>query len=178
MGYEGDRLAPLFSSEPSRIAARRMAKRGNEVLLATTVQNTPIDDSPFPSRPPGTARRSWREKPVGVPRVSLREEVYETGIETEDDVAVYLEYGTGLWGPKHAKYPILPKTPGGMLSFYSRKTGEWVLAHAVMHPGIHPQRPLATGVALTEHVLPEMMQPILEEMVAAAELRARTAVKA
>ena len=59
MGYEGARLAPLFTPEPSRRAARSIAKRGAEELHRLTVQNTPIDDSPYPSRAPGTARRSW-----------------------------------------------------------------------------------------------------------------------
>lgn len=169
MGYEGAKLAPVFSQVPSRWAARRMAVAGAERFREAVVQNTPIDDSPYPSRTPGTARRSWRTMPVVGPRVSLSAEVYETGIFTNDPVTRYLEEGTGLYGPKHRAYWIFPKQPGGMLHFYSRKTGQWVFANAVLHPGIHAQRPLATGAAITEHNLSKLLQPQLLEWKAAQE---------
>lgn len=173
MGYEGARLASLFTPALARKAARTMAARGAEELRVNTVQNTPIDDSPYPSRPPGTARASWHTKPVVGPIKSASAEVYETGVESEDDVTVFLEKGTGLYGPKGQKYWIFPKDPGGSLHFFSRKSGEWVTAKAVLHPGIHPQRPLATGAVLTEHELPATMQPILELWKREQELYAR-----
>lgn len=176
MGYSGARLAPLFSPEPAKVAAQAMVALGRRELLRETVQNTPIDDSPFPSRRPGTARASWHEKPVEKVSTGLAD-IYETGVITEDDVATYLEYGTGLYGPEHRPYIIRPKTPGGMLRFYSRREGRWVYARSVTHPGIHPQRPLQTAVALVEHRLPEMMAPILEAWIVAAELRGRTAAR-
>lgn len=177
MGYSGARLASLCHPEPSRITAFQMAKRGSEELLRATVQNTPIDDSPFPSRDPGTARRSWRVKPISIPLPSIREDVYHGGIETEDKVAFFLEYGTGLYGPEHRPYYIYPKDPSGHLTFYSRKLGRWITARRVLHPGIHPQRPLATGVALTEHTLSEVLSPLLKEWVNLMEAVARTAPK-
>lgn len=176
MGYTGDRLAPMFSPGPARVTAAALADAGADLLLSETVQNTPVDDSPYPSRPPGTARASWHKKPVVGPIPSLSEDIYETGIESEDNVVVFLEYGTGLYGPKHQSYIIRPKNPDGMLRFYSRKSGSWVLARQVTHPGIHPQRPLATGMALAEHRMPEHVQPIMEAWIRLAELQARRPV--
>lgn len=169
MGYEGGRLAPVFDSFPATWASRRMADAGAKRFREAVVQNTPIDDSPFPSRPPGTARRSWREKPVVGPVRTLSGETYETGIESDDKVLSFLETGTGLYGPKHRAYWIFPKQPGGRLHFYSRKTGQWVFANAVLHPGIHAQRPLATGAAIVEHTLAALLQPQLLEWKAAQE---------
>lgn len=172
MGYTGARLAPMFSPVPARITAAALAKAGAELLLKETVQNTPVDDSPFPSRVPGTARARWREKPIVGPVREEGEDVYRTGVETEDDVAVYLEYGTGLYGPEHRAYVIRPKDPDGYLRFYSRKNGQWVFAKSVLHPGIHPQRPLATGMVLAEHRMPAHVEPIMHAWIALAELNA------
>ena len=157
MGYTGAKLKPLFSPRPAKRAARKMAVRGAEEFKRNVVQNTPIDDSPFPSREPGTARKSWRVKPIEV-LTMLSADTYVTGVETEDPVARYLEEGTGLYGPKHKAYIIRPKDPDGYLRFYSRKTGQWVFAKQVLHPGIHAQRPLATGAAITEHQLAKTLQ--------------------
>lgn len=162
MGYSGDRLQNLFTPALSRRAARRMAERGAEEFRANTVQNTPINDHPHPSRPPGTARKGWTTKPVIGPIKAASHETYETGIESDDDVTVFLEYGTGLYGPKGQAYWIFPKDPDGFLSFFDRKTGDWVHAKAVHHPGIHAQRPLATGAVITEHEMVATMAPILE----------------
>lgn len=174
MGYEGAKLASLFTPALSRAAARDMAQIGAEELRVNTVQNTPIDDSPFPSRPPGTARASWKTKPVIGPIKTSSAEVYETGVESEDDVTLFLEQGTGLYGPKGQKYWIYPKDPGGALHFYSRKSGEWVTAKAVLHPGIHAQRPLATAAVITEHEMVATMTPRLERWKREQELYARS----
>lgn len=44
--------------------------------------------------------------------------------------------GSGLHGPKGAKYPIYPKNPKGLLKFFWRKKGRWVALKFVMHPGV------------------------------------------
>lgn len=173
MPYVGARLAPLFRPEPSRRAARRMTARGAEAWRRNVVQNTPIDDAPYPSRAPGTARRSWRTKPVVGPIQTLSAETYHSGVETEDDVASFLETGTGLYGPHHKAYIIRPKNPEGYLHFFDRKTGHWVFAKQVLHPGIHAQRPLATGAVITEHELGTILQPTLVQWIREVELLAR-----
>lgn len=45
-----------------------------------------------------------------------------------------VEGGSGLWGPKHTKYPIYPVRKK-MLRFYWRKVGHVVVLPKVMHPG-------------------------------------------
>lgn len=177
MGYTGAKLAPLFSTRLTRQTAHRLAAGGRDLLHDETVQNTPIDDSPYPSRRPGTARASWRKQPVSVPVRTPAGEVYTTGIISHDEVTSYLEYGTGLHGPYHRVIIIRPKHPDGMLRFWSRRDGRWVFAKEVRHPGIHAQRPLATGAALAEHRMAEKMMPVLEAWRVAWELEARVAAR-
>lgn|SRR5512147_168462 len=51
--------------------------------------------------------------------------------------ALYQEEGTGLWGPKRAKYPIVPRRKR-MLSWVG-KDGVRRFARKVMHPGVKPR---------------------------------------
>lgn len=86
---------------------------------------------------------------------------------TEVDYALYVEKGTGLWGPRHAKYKIAPKKPGGMLAFqpYHRTAAGGVIldVHSgspsksgtifvryVMHPGSPGAEMFQIGTILTE----------------------------
>ena len=66
------------------------------------------------------------------------------------EYAPYVEDGTGLWGPKHAKYEIKPKRPGGWLRWIDPMTGDPVFARRVMHPGWPGNHMFAIGAALTE----------------------------
>ncbi len=52
--------------------------------------------------------------------------------------AFYQEFGTGLYGPKKAKYPIKPKGKGYPLRFYWHKFKQDVEFWKVMHPGVKP----------------------------------------
>jgi hypothetical protein len=96
---------------------------------------------------------------------------WEGTVFTEIAYAEHVEYGTGLWGPKHAKYKIEPKTPGGVLKFapYSRGAngavildvqngvvkGGPVFARYVMHPGSPGAAMFRIGATLTEHQVNE-----------------------
>lgn len=164
-GYTGARLAPLFSPTPSRITARRMAEHAAEHFHRRMVERTPID---FAGPTPGKTAASWRVKPV-IRLVALGEEVYETGVETHDPVARWLEHGTGIYGPHHRPYVIRPRYRGHELRFYSRRLGRWVFARSVLNPGMRAQRPLATAAAITEHELAVVLQVDLEEWVALVE---------
>ena len=94
-------------------------------------------------------------------------------VGTYDRVFGFVDEGTGLWGPKRAKYPIRPKRPGGVLVFqagYRAKTipgrirsvsggsfGETVYSRGVMHPGIQPRHILATVLDVAKHKLPRFL---------------------
>ena len=56
-------------------------------------------------------------------------------------IGKWLIHGTGLYGPRGAKYPIVPKGPGYPLKFYwargPRGPGIYYFMR-VMHPGIKP----------------------------------------
>jgi hypothetical protein len=169
VGYTGDRLAPLFQPALARSTAHRMAEHGRDLLLENVKASTPVEESPH-RRAPGTARNSWRGKPVLGPLPGgMAAEVYETGVESHDYVTLFLEYGTGRHGPHHRAFVIR----GDTLRFYSRRLGRWVFRRDVLNPGQRAQRPLATGVALTEHELARVLQPDLLAWKRMVEARAR-----
>ena len=94
--------------------------------------------------------------------ISIR--VRTTGSQHGRDKWRWLTEGTGLYGPKHKKYPIHPRKPGGVLVFPSnyvprtrpgaggqykgpgKSSGPTVFAKKVMHPGIKP-RPFPKVIA-------------------------------
>lgn len=77
----------------------------------------------------------------------------------------YLNYGTGESGPKHAKYPITTKRPGGLLRF------EWhgveVLAKKVMHPGVQPTRFVDHAVNEAKFIMMSRLSVELDQMIRA-----------
>jgi hypothetical protein len=72
----------------------------------------------------GKTRGTIRARPVGPYRWRF----------VARGASVFLNDGTGLYGKRGSKYPIVPKTEGGFLRFQVR--GQWVTAKRVMHPGI------------------------------------------
>lgn len=153
MGYEGGRLAPWMHDGPTKYVARRMAEKGSRELHRKVIARTPKDT--------GNLAASWRRKPVVVGVTVTGEQALETGVETFVDYAPYVEHGTGLWGPKHAKYPIRPKVPGGTLHFFTKEGAE-VFSKLVMHPGSPGAHMVAIAVAELEVELPVVMRPELE----------------
>lgn len=153
MGYEGGRLAPWFDDGPTKAIAHHMAEKGAELLKRKVIKHTPKNT--------GHLATSWQKKPVVVGVSVVGATTYETGVETHVDYAPYVEHGTGLWGPKHAKYPIRPKVPGGTLHFFT-KGGAEVFTKLVMHPGSPGAHMVAISVAELEVELPALMQPDLE----------------
>lgn len=149
--YIGARLATLFHTEPIDVALERMANRGGDRMVEWTVKNTPIG---FPRGLAtgfrgGNLRSSWRQK---VPRTTRRRGLrgWESGVETDVDYAPDVEYGTGLWGPSHAKYVIEPKKPGGFLRWVDPQTGKDVFAKRVLHPGSPGQHMVAIAATMVE----------------------------
>lgn len=130
-------VAPVMKSLTSNL--------GNE-LVRHVKENTPVD---VQGDHPGRLRNSVKKRAMTI-FDEYGEKIYETGAYTEVDYGPYVESGTGLWGPKHAKYKIEPKTPGGMLHWVDRHTGKDVYAKWVMHPGSPGQHMFMIGVLATE----------------------------
>lgn len=125
MAYVGGSLTTLFDANQRRAtetAMGDMASSAAGVWKKATEEATPVDT--------GELKRGWYQLPV----VSMGERI-QSGIASDVKYAPHVEFGTGLWGPKHAKYPILPKKPGGWLRWIDPKTGKPVFARKVMHPG-------------------------------------------
>ena len=51
----------------------------------------------------------------------------------------FVAQGTGIWGKRHAKYPIYPRYKKA-LSFIDRRTSELITVKSVMHPGSKASR--------------------------------------
>lgn len=125
MPYVGGSLRSLFDQrqrDATKDAMRSMADSAITTWKEATVKATPVDT--------GLLKQSWYTlgpKDAG--------QTVETSLQTNIDYAPHVEFGTGLYGPKAAKYPILPKKPGGFLRWVDPKTGKEVFARKVMHPG-------------------------------------------
>lgn len=125
MAYVGGSLTSLFDEPQQRAtenAMTDMASAAIEVWKETTVKTTPVDT--------GELKASW---------YTIKGQYTGSGAESKIasnvEYAPHVEYGTGLWGPKKSKYPIVPKKPGGWLRWIDPKTGKEVFARKVMHPG-------------------------------------------
>jgi hypothetical protein len=166
--YVGGKLAPWFDTGPNVRACRAMADKGGERMTAHVRQNTPVRY--------GTLRASITQKPVTV-RPSPRGDAYESGAETEVEYAPYVEYGTGLWGPRHARYEIKPRRPDGWLRWIDPVTGDPVFAKRVMHPGSPGNHMFLIGGALTEHEFEQFAEPILARWATEVERQNRSGAR-
>lgn len=152
----------------------RVAADGIERLQANIEVNTPVETTHL--------RESYKSTDV-----EYKAEMFNgmlvycwTGkVYTEVEYAPHVEYGTGLWGPDHAKYKIAPKKPGGVLRFtpYARGAGGDVIldvqngvskgrpvyARFVMHPGSPGQAMFRIGAILTEAQIHQWSRAALEE---------------
>lgn len=158
MPYVGGSLTSFFGEGPQAItkeAARKMAEAGGDHIMAITRINTPVRT--------GALRGSWHRDPAA-PDTVEGSPAWRTTVATEISYAPYVEYGTGLYGPKHAPYIIRPKNPGGMLRFVA-KDGTVVFAKQVLHPGSPGNFMLAIGMDVTHSALEsgELFTGILEE---------------
>lgn len=151
--YRGGLLASWFDTEENARAAHRMADIGRARLHELIVLHTPVDT--------GHLRTTWKDEPIVVVVDERGEIVYRTGVFTEDEIAPYVEHGTGLWGPRHAKYEIRPKKPGGMLHFLTPE-GAHVFTKLVRHPGSPGAHMVAISVGELEAALPALLQAELE----------------
>ena len=110
-------------------------------MTRNTKMNTPIDT--------GRLIDSIKKK-LTVVVLTPRGLAYESGCETHVDYAPHVEYGTGLYGPRAAKYEIRPKNPHGWLRWIDPDTGQPIFAKRVMHPGSPGAAMFAKGATMTE----------------------------
>lgn len=154
MGYRGAYLPDWFSDgEAIDVACRDITGRASRRMTEVVKMNTPIET--------GELRAEIHEALTVVTISPLGEKVYEGGSESNLEYAVFVENGTGLWGPKHAKYVIRPRNPNGWLRWIG-KDGSPVFAKEVMHPGSPGNHMFAIGVALTEHEFDQIAAPSVE----------------
>jgi hypothetical protein len=153
MAYIGGKLHPWFDTGPINGAIKNMVRLGVRFGKEQAAKATPVET--------GDLKRSWKEsrahKVVGTtyPGAGYGAEWY-----TEIDYAPYVEHGTGLWGPEHRKYLILPKTPGGTLHWVGAD-GADVFAKSVMHPGSEGHHMLAESAAKLEVEIEGIVRPAL-----------------
>ena len=165
MGYTSRKSLTTLARRAQRNvdpALKQVADDGGKLMVEKVQENTPVDTR--------VLRNSIRKRPVrlttwrGAP-------TYESGAYTEVEYGPHVEHGTGLWGPKNAKYRIEPKDPNGVLAFFvkgspsgiasgagSTSEGTLVFARYVMHPGSPGQHMFAIGVAFVEASFDEVAQ--------------------
>jgi hypothetical protein len=191
MGYHGGKVGRWVGAcrEETRVTTREIVQEGTKHWRDVTRANTPIERflKSVSTKPPYHLRNSWEIATLKVIHVGSDLPVLlESAVYTEVEYAPYVEEGTGLWGPSHAKYVIRPKRPGGWLSWIARDThvrrdgsvirpGERVFAREVLHPGSPGQHMLAIGAHMTESQFRVWVGPVLDRWKDRCERAARLA---
>lgn len=150
--YRGPSLAHLFDFEDdAKNLSRDLAKEGGSRLTDAVRTLTPVGHNPFQEGyVPGHLLASIAQKITVVYfDAAIGATVYESGTETNVDYAVYVENGTGLWGPARAMYEIRPKKPDGWLRFHDA-AGNVIFAKRVLHPGSPGAHMFTRGAALAD----------------------------
>lgn len=153
MPYIGGKLHPWFDTGPIDGTLKNMARLGAHHAKVLAVEYTPVET--------GDLKQSWKEsrahKVVGTnyPGSGYGAEWY-----SDIDYAPYVEHGTGLWGPKHKKYLILPKEPGGTLHWVGAG-GHDIFSKGVLHPGSPGHHMVAKSAAKLEVELESVVRPAL-----------------
>jgi hypothetical protein len=146
MPYVGGSLTTFFDDKARGVtkeSALRMAVHGGETLEHWVTINTPVET--------GELRASWHTS-APVPDAVEGSPAFRVTVSTDVDYAPYVEYGTGLFGPKHAPYIIKPKSPQGTLRFVA-KDGNVVFAKQVLHPGSPGNHMMGIGSDVTASLL-------------------------
>lgn len=169
MGYDGDNIEELISQweHAVDVAGQKMAEDLGANFQHNITINTPVETYHLRESYDQTAIEYGpvTDDPLG----SIRWAAYawQGTVFTEVTYAEFVEYGTGLWGPKRRKYKIEPKTPGGVLAFqpYARAPHGGVIldvsgspakhgtafARFVMHPGSPGAAMFRIGAVLSEN---------------------------
>lgn len=166
MAYVGETLAPLFRQGPEQTAINNMVRLGVVYAQGEAARNTPVFT--------GNLRESWEVSDEIRRTMTAFGIGYKADWLNQVEYAEYVDLGTGLWGPEHRKYLILPRTPGGTLHWVDRLTGEDRFAKSVMAPGSPGHHMLAISAAMLESSWTHIVRPALDHWVREVENRDRT----
>jgi Bacteriophage HK97-gp10, putative tail-component len=167
MGYIGGKLEPWFDTSPNLRFIRRAADAGGAHMTRVVKQRTPVDTRYL--------QQSIEQKLVVLHR-RAGTWVAESGCETNVEYAPYVEHGTGLWGPRAARYEIRPRNPRGWLRWIDPITGDPVFAKRVMHPGSPGAHMFAIGASLTEAAFEQIVDSSLQRWAREVEAQNRTSL--
>lgn len=177
MAYIGGSLKKMTASvgRATTKAGRMMAEDCGDAYKSNIKKNTPVETTKL--------RESYRKTPVKYNKVSWSGKVFTTV-----KYAAPMEYGSGLWGPKHKKFKITPKKVGGVLAFnpYVRVNsngkpeivlgqdggpvkGGKVFTTFVLHPGSPGHAMFRLGAAITEFEMDKWAAPSLRAWKSMAE---------
>lgn len=137
------------------------------VVVEEVKRRTPVGvRNPFDPRQAGYTggelRESMVERPVVEGVNGQGEATFETGVESFDPKAEFVEEGTGKWGPLHRPYVIVPRKPGGFLVFYLNSPDP-IYARRVVHPGSPGAHMIRFGLDEAEARFEAAVEPIVEE---------------
>jgi len=153
MGYSGGKLQPWFGSAPVdtflKAAVVMVATQGREIAE----KNTPIET--------GDLRAAWESDKRPRRAVSFVGVGWKASWSNSVEYAQHVNYGTGLYGPEHKKYLILPKKPGGTLHWVD-KSGVDLYAGGVMHPGSPGNFMLEISADYVEATWQRIVRPALK----------------
>lgn len=125
MAYTGGKLHPWFGREPNDRAMRNIVRVGTTHAREAAEAATPVDT--------GDLKANWSITPA-IKVMSYAGAAWRGEWLNDAEYAEYVNFGTGLYGPEHRKYLIVPKKPGGVLHWVDSAGGD-VYARAVLHPG-------------------------------------------
>lgn len=153
MAYEGGFLAPWFDNDPNERAMRNMVRVGLAEAQEIAARNTPVHT--------GDLREAWEVSDHIGQTMTFLGLGFEGQWFNDLEYAPYVNYGTGLYGPEHRKYLIVPKNPGGVLHWVDQLTGEDRFAKAVLHPGSPGHHMLEISADWLEASWTKLMRPVL-----------------
>jgi HK97 gp10 family phage protein len=162
MPYIGGSVTSFFDEGAQAVThdlVRDMVDVGGDTIKDWAEKNTPVKT--------GKLRASWKKG-----EMIDADDAVTISVETDVKYAPFVENGTGLYGPKHAKYLIKPKAIGGTLKF--EIDGRIVFAKFVMHPGSPGNHMMSIALNVTDALAQDggIFDPVLDKWVKAMEAEA------
>lgn len=168
---DGDALVRLVDRHQAITegVGRRLADAGTSTMEEEIRERTPVDTSPFrsrPDRPRGALKASIHRTEGILVEVLGGVTRYIGEVVSFDPIVRYVEFDT----PPHT---IRPRTPGGHLRFQSRDgfqghdgkwypPGTWITVEEVHHPGTKGKHMFTLGALAAEQLFESDARPELE----------------